>query len=337
MNLLITSVGRRSYMIEYFKSAIGSSGAVHAANSDLTYALQTADHFVITPPIYDKSYIEFLLEYCRKNQISGIISLFDIDLPILSENKSRFNSLGIQVIVSDPEIMSICNDKWKTFQFLSMNGFATPKTYLSLNQALESVEKGKINFPLIIKPRWGMGSIGIYEADNALEAKVFYNKTKNIILKTYLKYESSSALDESVILQEKISGSEYGLDILNDLKGNYLCCVPKKKLAMRAGETDIARVLIDPELIALGQRLSAYTQHIGNLDADFFVGENNEYYILELNCRFGGQYPFSHMAGVNFPNVIISLLKGENPDKKYLNFEEVTSHKDLVIRRNYFD
>ena len=76
---------------------------------------------------------------------------------------------------------------------------------------------------------------------------------------------------------------------------------------MRAGETDSAEIIYDTELIKLGKALSDNTNHIGNLDVDlFFV--NNQFYILEMNCRFGGQYPFSHLAGVNFPKAIVQLL-----------------------------
>src|SRR5690606_937068 len=97
MNLLITSVGRRSYMVDYFREALQGRGMVHVANSELTFAMTRSDQYVLTPGIYDISYVDFLLDYCIKNDINAIISLFDIDLPILSKNKDRFENLGIKV------------------------------------------------------------------------------------------------------------------------------------------------------------------------------------------------------------------------------------------------
>lgn len=61
-NILITSVGRRSYMVQYFKEALGNSGEVHVSNSStITPAFRLADKAVKSPLIYDKDYIPFLL------------------------------------------------------------------------------------------------------------------------------------------------------------------------------------------------------------------------------------------------------------------------------------
>jgi carbamoyl-phosphate synthase large subunit len=48
-------------------------------------------------------------------------------------------------------------------------------------------------------------------------------------------------------------------------------------------------------------------KHIANIDVDCFKVEDI-YHILEINCRFGGQYPFCHLAGVDFPKAIINML-----------------------------
>ena len=112
MNILLTSAGRRTYLVEYFKKALGGQGKVYASNSIDTYTLHQADGYVITPTIYDKEYINFLISYCKKNRISAIISLFDIDLPVLAKHKDDFEKEGIKVVVSDYNVTQICNDKW---------------------------------------------------------------------------------------------------------------------------------------------------------------------------------------------------------------------------------
>lgn len=57
----------------------------------------------------------------------------------------------------------------------------------------------------------------------------------------------------------------------------------------------------------------------------------NLMFVLELNCRFGGQYPFSHLAGVNYPKQIVRWLLGEETDPSLLNAKiNVLSCKDLV-------
>jgi carbamoyl-phosphate synthase large subunit len=330
MNILLTSVGRRTYMVNYFKEALQGNGLVHAANSVETYAMKKADQSVRTPLIYEGNYIEFLFNYCLKNDIKVVISLFDIDLPVLAKNKQKFVENQIALIVSDYDFVKICNDKWLTHNFLIENGFNAPASFLSLNNVLQALERNEINFPLIIKPRWGMGSIGIFEADNNEELLVLYQKTLNSIKSSYLKYESNQELNKSVIIQEKLLGDEYGLDIFNDLNGELLACVPKKKLAMRAGETDSAEIIENNELTEMGEKISRLSKHIGNLDVDCFWVDN-KFYILEMNCRFGGQYPFSHLAGVNFPEALLKLIKNEKIDEKLLKAKPGTiGIKDLV-------
>ena len=332
MNILLTSVGRRSYIVKYFKDILGDSGEVHVSNSsDLTPAFVVADKSIVTPLIYEKGYIPFLLTYCKENRINAIISLFDVDLPILSQNKGLFTSIGVQVIISEKSVINICNDKFETYKFLMDNKFNAPRTYISLEEVFTALKNDEISYPVIIKPRWGLGSSGVFEADNDEELKILYLKTLNSIKKSYLRYESENNFLESVIIQEKLKGQEYGLDVINDLQMNYQNTIVKIKHAMRAGETDCAETVNNPVLKELGASLSNKLGHIANLDVDVFLA-NETPYILEMNARFGGGYPFSHVSGVNLPKAIVNWIQGKEVSKSL--FKEkfgVLSHKDLNI------
>ncbi|WP_432205323.1 ATP-grasp domain-containing protein (plasmid) [Cetobacterium somerae] len=326
MNILLTSVGRRSYLVKYFKEGLKGTGKVYVSNSsEGAPAFKNADEYVVTPIIYDELYIEFLKNYCLEKNIEGVISLFDVDLLMLSKHKKEFEKLGIKIIVSNENVINICNDKWKTKIFLHENSFDLPKTYLDLEEVVKDIENGNLNFPLILKPRWGMGSISIYEAENMEELRVFYKKIDREIYRTYLKYESEETVGSNILIQEKILGQEYGLDIINDLNGNYCTTIVKKKNAMRCGETDCAEVIDFKELKEIGKKISSKLKHIGNLDVDLFIKDNN-IYILEMNARFGGGYPFSHLAGVDLPKAIVKWLKNED-----VNYEEVFKEKYGVI------
>jgi carbamoyl-phosphate synthase large subunit len=309
-------------MVEYFKNALKGDGYVFASNSVLTYSLKQADDYIITPCINDKDYIDFLLEYCNKKSINALIPLFDIDLPILSRNIKRFEEIGTRLIVSSEKAIDICNDKWETYRFLSSLGLKQPQTYMSVKSCKEDLSKGKIEFPLIIKPRWGMGSIGIFDIDAEDDLDILYKKLHKTIFNSYLYIESNQDINSSIVIQEKITGKEFGLDILNDLNGLYITTVAKQKLAMRAGETDIARIVDSSMFLTTSKIIAESLKHIGNLDTDCFVTENKEIYILEMNCRFGGQYPFSHLSGVDFPAQIIRWCNNEKTDEKLLHFQE---------------
>lgn len=332
INILLTSVGRRSYLVKYFKDELNDFGSVYVANSsNLSPAFQVADGAVVTPLIYDENYIPFLLEYCKDKDINVIISLFDIDLPVLSQNKDLFNQNGIQVVVSDPDVIDICNDKWKTYQFLIKNGFNAPKTYIDIEDSKRDIRDGILSFPLFVKPRWGMGSISVFKAENIDELIVFYNKVKREVHKTYLKYESSMDKEHSVIIQQMLNGQEYGMDVISDFNGVYQNTIVKKKIAMRAGETDCAQTVNNHGFDSIGKSLSQRLKHIANLDVDVFLLEN-KIYILEMNARFGGGYPFSHMAGVNLPKAIINWINFQDVEKELFDYrEDCIFQKDINI------
>lgn len=331
MNVLLTSVGRRAYMVKYFKDVLGESGEVHVSNSDdKTVAFHYADHSVITPLIYDDNYIPFLLEYCKENKIDILISLFDIDLLMLSKNKERFAEIGTKVIVSEPELISVCNDKWKTYLFLKENGFNVPKTYLTLSKVMLALESGEIHYPIIVKPRFGCGSIAMSVAEDEMSLLYYYSRNTRAVNRTYLKYESA-AEEEKIIYQEFLNGQEYGVDIINDLQGDYQNSIVKKKIAMRAGETDIAELLEEPVIKNETEKLAKLTRHIANMDCDVFLVDGKPY-ILEMNARFGGGYPFSHVGGCNLPKAIVEWSKGNIVAPEILTCKtDVTIYKELVM------
>lgn len=331
MNVLLTSVGRRAYMVKYFKNVLGESGEVHVCNSDdKTVAFRYADHSVISPLIYDENYIPFLLDYCRENSIDLLLSLFDIDLPVLARNREAFARIGTRVIVSDGELVEICNDKWKTYLFLKENGFRVPKTYLSLERVLLALDRGELQYPVIVKPRFGCGSIAMSVAEDEMALLYYFRRNTRTISRSYLQYESAG-VEEKILYQECLKGQEYGVDIINDLDGNYRASIVKKKIAMRAGETDIAELVDEPAIRSETERLGKLTGHIANMDCDVFLVDG-EPYILEMNARFGGGYPFSHMGGCDLPRAIVEWANGkEVDDKTFCVNTGITGYKELYI------
>jgi hypothetical protein len=330
MNILITSAGRRGYIVEYFKKALKGNGEVHVGNSSpFSTAFAYADRTVITPLIYSEEYIPFLLSYCKKYSITMLISLFDIDLMILAQNKKKFEEEGICVIVSNSEVIRRCNDKWETYLFCKSENITTPRTYIDLQKAKNELKTGNLQFPVIIKPRWGMGSLQIYSADNLEELETLYKKCKRDIRKTYLKYESDADIENSVLIQERMVGQEYGIDIINDLQGNFQRAIAKKKYGLRAGETDCAEIIKNKEMDEFSEHLAKILGHIGNLDVDAFVS-NGKIYLLEMNARFGGGYPFSYLAGADLPSAIIRWVSGEklNGELEGVRYGKIM-HKDI--------
>lgn len=332
MNLLLTCAGRRNYIVDYFKAVLAPMGGrVYAANStkDST-ALIAADKGFILPGLIEPQYLDTLIATCKKYDVSAVIPLFDPELPVLAAAKERLAEEGIDAVVSSSGVVDVCNDKWKTAMFLQEHGFRVPRTSLCIDHALTEISAKSLRFPLIVKPRWAMGSIGVFEADNEEELRLFYRKITNIVDQSHILARQSNR-EANVIIQEKIVGIEYGLDVVNNLNGEYIVTFVKRKLAMRYGETDGATVERNACLGAVGEALGSCLRHVANLDADLIV-RGDDVYVLELNPRFGGHYPFSQLAGANVPAAIVAWLTGKEPDVAWFQVRDnVTGYKGLTI------
>jgi len=318
MNILLTCAGRRNYLVGYFKQALIDKGLVFTAdNSGNAPALQESDGAFIVPTVYDPNYVNRLLSICKTHQVRMIIPLNDLELPILAENKVRFNREGIIVIVSDVNAIDTCFDKWKAYSFASENGIAAPATFISLESVRDALDSGQLKFPLVVKPRWGTASISIEICHDFEELTHAYSLTKNRLPRTLLSRVVANNAERSVIIQSMLHGIEYGLDVVNDFDGRYVCTLAKRKLAMRAGETDKALTVDNSDLSDFGKKIGSCLGHIANLDCDVFETDAG-YYLLEMNPRFGGGYPFSHMAGANIPSALLAWADGKTPEPGWL-------------------
>ena len=130
----------------------------------------------------------------------------------------------------------------------------------------------------------------------------FGNSSKGLMIISNLKRKH---FNRKNIVQDFIKGQEFHLDILNDFDGNFISCCSKKKISMRDGETEKAEIISNPQLTNYAKKISKIFKHVGNLDCDLIIKKNKRIYFLDFNPRFGGGYPFTHMAGLNYLNILI--------------------------------
>lgn len=332
MNILFTCAGRRTYLLKYFKENMGEGDKIVATDMQLSApALQVADIKLQVPAVYNTKYVDIILNICKEQKIDALFSLNDLELPLLAKNKFRFEVLGVKVIVSDLSVIDISFDKYKTTLWVESLGLKAPKTYIHLDKCKTALATGEVSFPLFMKPRWGSGSIGLESIADMEELDIYYNLLMKKIKKTILA--TASVGKEYIIIQEKLTGKEYGLDIINDLNGNNIAVSVKQKITMRSGETDKALTVDIPEVREIGKKIGENLKHIGNLDADIMQRTNGDYCILELNPRFGGGFPFSYAAGVNLPKAIIQWIKGEevNPTILQPEYNKMFAKTDYLI------
>ena len=93
----------------------------------------------------------------------------------------------------------------------------------------------------------------------------------------------------------------------------------KKKLKMRAGETDKSVSVWDPALLKLMDRLVKVLRPIGPIDVDIFKTDKG-YLISEINPRIGGGYPHAHELGQNFVKCLLNNLLGHTNEPDLGNY-----------------
>lgn len=321
MNIMLTCAGRRNYLVHYFREALGGRGQVFAVDASAEApALHEADRAFVVPPIDHTDYIDTLLTLCREHQIGLLVPSHDFELPLLARQRQRFLELGVIPLVSSPEIIDTCYDKWATSEFLERCDLPVLKTYLSLAEAHEALYRREISFPLVIKPRWGTTSIGIeYPADEE-ELDLAYRLTKKCLGRTSLAGISATDPERCVLIQERLWGQEYGLDVINDLNSHYVCTFIRRKYRMRAGQTDRAVTVHDERIERVGATVGRRLSHIGSIDCDVIVSDG-KCFVIDINPRFGTGYPFSHIAGANLASALIAWANRDEPDKHWFEVQ----------------
>ncbi len=317
MNILLTGIGRWGYLVKYFKQSLNGAGRVFCSSSEYSTAFELADGFLLSPLSYDDNYIDLIIEFCNQNDIKVILSLMDLDVWFLARNEKRFAESSINLISAGEKFVNICNDKWKFYQFTKKINIQSPKTFLTIEEVANEIKSKSIEFPLIIKPRWGTGSIGIFHVNNLNELRVLYERVNDLAFKTILKFESESTPEDPVIIQKFIDGDEFGLDVINDLNGQFVAVIAKRKIKLRAGETELGEIVDNSPFVELARLVSEGSKHKGILSIDCIV-KGGVIYVIEINCRISGHYPISHVAGVDFPGMLVNWLKGKKHDERML-------------------
>ena len=319
MNILILSSGTRNKVVQYFKKALAGKGKVICTDmSPLAPSVYEADKFYTVPRMTAPGYLDVILDICRKERIDGVLSLIDPELSLLAENEERFASVGTKVIGSSYELCEMSLDKYRMYCWLKEHGYRCAKSYLDKEEFYADVAAGRITSPVFVKPAKGSASIAI--------SKVYDKQTIELLF----------AHSDGLMIQEFLDGQEIGADVYIDLVSRQVVSIfTKKKILMRAGETDKAVSFRDEKLFALIDRFVQEAGYAGQIDIDIFQVDG-EYYISEVNPRFGGGYPHAYECGCDHMSLIVNNLQGSANPRRIGAYEEgicMMKYNEVMIRR----
>ncbi len=305
MNILILSAGTRNKIVQYFKKNMAGKGCVVATDmSKLAPAIYEADKYYLVPCITSRDYIDKIKDICKKEQIGGVLSLIDPELNLLAEHKAEFDEIGVTIIGSGLEQCDIALDKFKMYNWLVEHGYKCAKSFIDKDAFYQAQEAGQLTYPVFVKPACGSASIAISEAEDKETVELLFNHSDDLMVQEYLR------------------GQEIGADVYIDMiSGEVISIFTKKKIKMRAGETDKSVSFKDDKLFDLIKRFVAEAGYRGQIDIDIFECDG-DYYISEVNPRFGGGYPHAYECGVNNMKYIINNLEGKVNQPEIGNYEE---------------
>lgn len=306
-NILILSAGTRNKVVQYFKKALSGKGLVIATDcSNLAPAIYDADKYYIVPRMTDDGYLDVILDICKNEKITGVLSLIDPELSLLSENVEKFESVGTIVVGSSYELCERSLDKYEMYKWLVKNGYKCAKSYMDKDEFFADLDNETAKFPVFVKPARGSASISI--------SKVTDRETIDLLF----------THEDGLMIQEFFDGQEIGADVYIDMiTGEVVSIFTKKKIKMRAGETDKAVSFKDEKLFELIKEFVIRAGYRGQIDIDIF-DINGEYYISEVNPRFGGGYPHAYESGSDHMSLIVNNLEGKANDCVIGNYRENT-------------
>lgn len=312
MNLLFCSVGRRGELIKFFKKSLPKGSQIIATdNSKYAPALYFADKQYIVPKITEEGYIDLLLDICKKEGINAITTFIDPEIAILSENREKFEELGILVLAPRKKTAELCFDKYKMYQYCVERGINTVKTYSTYDEFYKDYQKKLIQFPIFVKPRTGSGSVGARKIDDLVEL------------------EKACREDHLLIIQEFMDGIDLDADVYVDSISNEAVKIfTKKKIETKIGGANKTISFKDENLFDFVQELVKKFEFVGPNDMDFFY-KDGKYYLSEVNPRFGGAYLHAYGAGVDFVECIVNNIKS------IVNEKQIGEYEDDVVMMMY--
>ena len=309
LNILVTSAGRRTSLVAAFQDAARPFGQkVLAADFDpLAPACGLADGAFQVPRVADPSYLPALRAIAREQAVGLIVPTIDPELAVLARQAEAFRRDGVFVLVSAPEFVAVCRDKWMTSRFFKAEGIDVPASWLP------DAPMAALPDEVFLKPRDGSAS------SNTCQCR---------------REDLPRALPSvpNALIQEFLSGMEITIDAFLDFQSRPIHFVPRERIRTLGGESIQGVTLDRPELDPWVEQVMRACSRLGArgpLTLQAFLTERGPV-LTEVNARFGGGFPLGLAAGANYPAWILALLRGESLEPRLGQYQ-----RGLYMSRYY--
>ena len=285
MNILISSAGRRVSLVNAFKKELAKVSSISKVyttdlNPNFSSACLISDKHFKVRSIKEDGAIKELIDICKKNKISLIIPTIDTELLTLSSSIKEFKANGINIVISDLEVIKICRNKKKTHEFFDK---------IKIPRCIE-YNRSNLKFPLFIKPIDGSMSKGLKKIEKKSD---LIDDDLNDDNKMFLEYISDQEFDE------------YTIDMYFNRNSELICLVPRRRIEVRSGE--VSKSITDKKIAFIKDFfINKKYGFRGCITLQVFIHKENLQILgIEINPRFGGGYPLTYFAGANYPEMII--------------------------------
>lgn len=272
-----------------------------------------SDNFFQIKPASDPDFINDLLRMCIEKNISYILPLVTMELLLLSQNKSKFENHGIQIIVSDYKSLKIANNKALLYRHLESFGITIPdyrvvKSVEEFKSAVMSM--GYPKQPVVFKPSIGNGSRGVRVLDDSKDkCWQLFNEKPNSLNTTldYILHIIENGDMPELVVCEYLPGDEVTIDT-HVSKGVVNEILIRKRDSITSGISVAGRFLKNKDIESYISRIVASLPGLdGPVGFQLKQSVEGDFRIIESNPRIQGTSVAGIGCGVNLP--LISIMK----------------------------
>jgi carbamoyl-phosphate synthase large subunit len=281
-----------------FRALRRSSLDVRIAAADpspLSAALYWGDEAYLLRMASDPGYLDRLAEVLDQARPDVLIPGTDVELPILAAERERLEQrFGTRVLVSDPEVIAIADDKYRTFEFFRDAGLHPPGSALPEDHGALASLVAEVGFPLVVKPRVGARSVGVSVVHDAAEL------------------EQACSGRSGLVVQECVgqADEEYTSSVLV-FDGRAEASIVMRR-DLRDGNTYRAFADDYPELNAQVKAFGTALKPFGPANFQFRTDAQGRARVFEINGRFSGATPLRALVGFNEVEMCLRrILYGE--------------------------